>query len=152
MSVTPDHSKTYTFTAAPTSHVIRYWHGLCTAKILWTELFDEVSAGVFDTLSEEADDEWYVSDVTRHFDAFSPMFNGYLDFIEHGFSFEAMYTIEVAGVLDETFTMNPAYTFYIKPESGYVGVKNVHSGVVAIGDVAEMVEPALEDDLPAVLC
>lgn len=150
-AVTPGSSNTYTFTAASTNHVIRYWHGLCGVRVPWTEIFDELSDGLLEKLAEQAAEEWYLGTTTRHYDKMSPMFHGYLGDIQHGFAIEGEYSLSFLGSLQEQFYINPAYTLSVHNKTGMVNVTNVHAGVVAIGDVADVVEPALMKDLPVAL-
>ncbi|MEJ7734492.1 MAG: hypothetical protein WKG00_35505 [Polyangiaceae bacterium] len=149
-SVIPGSDETYTFPSAPTYHVIRYWHGLCGVRTPWTTLFNELSDGLLEEIAEKAAEKWFISSTTRHYDKMAPMFHGYLDDIRHGFAIEAEYSLNI-GALEEQFYINPAYTLSVKKSNGMVNVTHVHSGVVAIGDVEEVIEPALESELPAAL-
>ncbi|MCC6554989.1 MAG: hypothetical protein IT372_18605 [Polyangiaceae bacterium] len=128
VSVAAGSSKTYTFDQAPTSHVIRYWHGSCAAATPWIDLFDPISAQLFEGLADGAD-AGGASSIERIYDVFQPYFIGAYATIEHGFSFEALYKLHGFG-LPFSYYMNPAYEFRVRPEDGLVDLESVHQDVV----------------------
>lgn len=152
-------------TAAPTSHIIRFWHGECSVRQAWPDIFDLVSQGLYDGIREGTEQQVFkifghtfgTPVLNRTYDTFAPMFIGYVDDIQHGFTLEGLYDATLLGSRLYSAKINPAYTLKANPDTGLVDIVTVHQGVVSIGNFLGFGNPkdaltaALKDTLPAQL-
>jgi hypothetical protein len=136
-----------------THHLVRYWHGACAAQLPWPDLFDQISAGLFDKIVEAAKADGKATSVTRGYDSFSPHFVSRATHIHHGFELEAEYTFG-ASLGSATFTMNPAYEIHERDLDGLVRVDAIQQRLepanLAIQEgLATQLPAAIEDTIAA---